>query len=385
MEISTSTAYLIALAAAVVVAVVVWIALKLRGSGNRGDGNHYVEALRMLIDGDTDGAFTRLEQAVRAGTAPVDAYVRLGALLRQRGDAGRALQMHKGLTVKADLTHDEKVKVYTNIAEDYAKLGRAEQAIEVLETLVKRLGVRTPAVFEMLARQSHMLARSEDTYGYLKDLKKAGGIGDRELALYLATGASDLFAAGKPREARKMLHRALKHDPKCAGALLALGDIDESEQRSRDAVDNWKAAARISADLAPAALQRLERTLFQTGNFGDIERVYRDILEARPDGSHATVALASFYRKQGRAEEAISLLEEFTHRHPADGPATMALLSLYGTHRSAEDVEKLLERKQPGPAESAVFRCDKCRYESKSMRWHCPRCNRFDTFIRHAH
>jgi hypothetical protein len=58
----------------------------------------YAEALRMLADGKRDDAFVKLQQAVIAGTAPADAYVRIGRAARVRG--ARALHVHRSPTVK---------------------------------------------------------------------------------------------------------------------------------------------------------------------------------------------------------------------------------------------------------------------------------------------
>src|SRR5262245_25971346 len=62
----------------------------------------YIEGLQLLIDGKKPEAFARLQKAILAGGAPADAFVRIGRMLREDGDAAKALQIHKSLTVKAD-------------------------------------------------------------------------------------------------------------------------------------------------------------------------------------------------------------------------------------------------------------------------------------------
>ncbi len=344
----------------------------------------YIEGLKLLVDGRNDEAFLRLQQAIVAGTAPTDAYIRIGRMLRERGDAARALQIHKSLTVKPDLTRQERIDVFSNLAEDYTALGRPERALESVETAMRRTGLRDAALIGIAARACHTLERSEEAYEYLKELKKAGGVGDREIALYLTTVAEAEADRGRTRDARKTLIRALRHDPECASALLVLGRLEEKAGEMGSAIRYWRQVASVSPDLAPIALRNLERALYQQGTFNEIEAVYRDVLDSRPGDEHAALALASFYRKQGRTAEALRLLEDYGHSHPGSVASTVLLSSLYASRGDTDELEEFLDRSERRLERDTRFKCGSCGYQSGEMRWHCPRCNRFDTFSLNA-
>jgi lipopolysaccharide biosynthesis regulator YciM len=128
-------------------------------------------------------------------------------------------------------------------------------------------------------------------------------------------------------------------------------------------------------------MQKLERTLFERGRFSEIEQIYRDILGARRDDD-TTVSLAAFYDKQGRADDAIDLLENFVSEGSGSVRASMMLTSLYARHRDPETVEKFLEQSSAVAPTNNHYRCSYCKLVSDHMRWHCPRCNRFDSFTR---
>ncbi len=341
----------------------------------------YVEGLRLLIDGRKAEAFGRLQAAVIAGNAPTDAYIRIGAILRERGDAAKALQIHKSLTVKSDLTQRERVEVLANVADDYVALGHTERALETVDAAMRRSGFRDPTLVGIAARACHLLGRTEEAYEYLKELRKAGGVGDREMALYLVSVAEADAAKGRARDARKTLTRALRHDSECAPALLALGRLEEATNDVEDAIRLWRQAARVSPDLAPAALRSLERVLYQRGTFNEIEAVYREVLESRPADENAALALASFYRKQGRVDDAITLLEDYRVSNPDSIQGTMLLTSIYAARGDTDELEALMDRNGHGLGRSTRYRCSSCGWETDEMRWHCPRCNRFDTFL----
>lgn len=344
----------------------------------------YTEGLRLLVDGREAEAFARLQQAVLGGNAPTDAYVRIGRMLRERGDAARALQIHRSLTVKGDLTRQERVDVFGNVAEDHAALGHPDRALETVETVMRRTGLREPALLGIAMRAAHAMGRSEEAYEYLREMRKAGVVGERELALYLVSVAEKEVEKGHARDARKTLARALRHDSGCASAMLAMGSVEEAAGDLDGAIRHWREAARRSPELAPAALHHLERVLYQRGTFNDVEAVYRDVLEARPADEHAALALASFYRKQGRDEDAIALLEDCALGNPASVATELALTSIYAARGDEQEVDRVVDRGRRMMDRVEPYRCA-CGFESKLMRWHCPECNRFDSFSRNSH
>lgn len=342
----------------------------------------YIEGLKLLVDGKRPDAFARLQEAIMAGGAPPDAYVRIGRMLRENGDAAKALQVHKSLTVKADLTREEKVAVYANVAEDYVALGHPERALETVDVATRRTGLRDVSLNSIAARACHALGRTEEAYEHLKEMKKGGGTSDREIALYLVTVAEADAEKGRARDARKTLQRALRHDAECAPALVAMGRLEEQADDVVDAIRLWRQAARLSPDLAPVALRSLERALYHRGTFNEIESVYRDVLESRPNDEHAALGLASFYRKQGRMDDAMQLLEEYRGSNPTTVAGTVLLSSIYAARGDTDELETFLDRSDRMLAREDSYACGSCGFPTHEMRWHCPRCNRFDTFAR---
>jgi lipopolysaccharide biosynthesis regulator YciM len=353
-----------------------------RGKANRegSSEDHYVTALRQMIEGRRDDAFRSLQVAVKAGKVPTDAYIRLGNLLREQGDASRAVQIHQSLTVKNNLSREEKLELYLSLAEDFAALGKSEKSVKTLEMAVKNLNVKDPRVFLKIAHHYHVVGDSETAYEALKEVRKLGGIGDRELALYLHSVAEGLVEREDLREAKKALQRALKHDPDCSPALVLLGDIALETDDIEEAIEKWRRAALLSPQLAGTALRKLERVLFQKGRFGDIEDVYNDVRAVRGGDEAATVAIASFYKKQGRGEEAIQVLEEYLGAFPGSVRATLLLTSLYARYRDSDAVQRFLDDAITQSWQTGSFICRVCQFQSKTVRWHCPRCNSFDSF-----
>jgi lipopolysaccharide biosynthesis regulator YciM len=373
--------YYYGFAALVIIVLAAIVAFAVRKSGKGAPPfNPFIEALKKLIDGDRNAAFSFLERAVKTGNAPTYAYIKLGELLRERGEAGKALQIHQSLTVRENITKSDLMELYLNIAEDYSRLARPEQAVSILELAMKRHNIKEPQVFAALAAHHNALGQRGRAFDRLKDLKRCGWIGDRELALYLVTAAESSNERGDTREAKKQLQKALKLDPSCPSALLTLGDIEEKEGRFDEAIRLWKQSAVASHALSSTALHRLEKILFQRGKFGEIEQIYRDILAERNEDESAILSLASFYRKQGREEEALALLEEYLASHPESLGGSLLLSSLYSNLRDSETLETFLDDSINRLTFQQRYVCSSCGYAADLMKWHCPKCNAFDTF-----
>ncbi|NIM19765.1 MAG: tetratricopeptide repeat protein [Candidatus Latescibacteria bacterium] len=372
--------YYIIVASAVVVLGALLLFLIGRRRKAPSEQDPYVEALKKLVDGDSSAAFKLLEQAVKRGAAPTHAYVKLGELLRERGEAGKALQIHQSLTVKTNLSKRETAELYLNMAEDYACLGRPGRAVSVLETASNNFNIKDPQIRAFLAKQLHILGERDRAFESLKELKRLGHIGDRELALYLTTASEHHTGDKDPKETKRLLHKALKYDPDCAPALLALGNLEESAGKSDEAIRLWKRVAAVSPDLAGSALKNLERILFQRGRFGEIEQIYQDVLAVRNEDEEATLSLADFYTKQGREEDALRLLEDFHVSHQESFGCSLLLAALYSKLREGGILETFLDESVSHFYQGKRYSCNFCGHETEMMRWHCPKCNSFDSF-----
>lgn len=62
------------------------------------------------------------------------------------------------------------------------------------------------------------------------------------------------------------------------------------------------------------AFERLEKTLYEKGQFSKIEELYSGILAENEDDIHAIIALSNIYRKKGEYDIAMKLLQQAQKR-----------------------------------------------------------------------
>jgi len=125
--------------AAAVAAILFFVLKKL--SRKKPAESRYVEALSALLAGDEEKALADLRQTVQAEQSNIDAYLRLGNLLRKRGAVNRALRIHRDLDVgtffRRKLTAAEKFRIREAIADDLLAARRPDEALATLDELLR--------------------------------------------------------------------------------------------------------------------------------------------------------------------------------------------------------------------------------------------------------
>ena len=70
-----------------------------------------------------------LKQVVKKDTNHVRAYLQLGNILRKE-NPDRAIKIHQSLTVRPNLSLDQKVQIHKSLAKDYIEIGYLKKATE---------------------------------------------------------------------------------------------------------------------------------------------------------------------------------------------------------------------------------------------------------------
>ncbi|RKX28465.1 MAG: hypothetical protein DRP47_04305, partial [Candidatus Zixiibacteriota bacterium] len=200
----------------------------------------YVEALKDLLDDEQIQAFTKLRQVVADDTANIDAYLRLGKILRENGKPDRALQVHKDLTLRGHLSNDDKKAILRQLAEDYFALSDYDTAEAALKEMTS-LAPKDRWAHEKLLRIQETTHRWEEAYKTAADiLKIEASKSKKKLAIYKYRLGDELYKKREYHKARLLFKEAIGFDPVYVPAYLAIGDTYGDEERYEDAVNFWK-------------------------------------------------------------------------------------------------------------------------------------------------
>ncbi len=361
--------------AVVLLSAIVLLQRRKRVTGRR---SRYIEALYALIEGRKEDAYSLLTSAVRNGEADIDAYIQLGNLMREKGQSDKALQLHRGLTVRPGLTFEDEKAVQLAIAEDLASLGRIERAVAALETVRKKR--KDADVLTALHRLYHIQGDYENSYSALRDLSRIDdSVTPLMRASYLTSVACSLIETGDIDRAGKYLDKARKEDGTCPGALyfsagLAMdrGDLDR-------AVKMWEDLLSIDMGYFPEVAARLEKALFESSRFDELEGILSRLLVNYPSDSLLLSSLAGFYAKKGEVSRGIDLLEGERGRMAGNSTLSVSLASLYIKSGRTDEALSVLEENNSIPSATGRWKCGRCGEVYGTSLGFCGACCSFDS------
>ncbi len=137
-------------------------------------------------------------------------------------------------------------------------------------------------------------------------------------AYYKVREGQALVDAGQGHEARLCFKEALKIDPSCHSAMLALAKSYIGEGREDDAFEWLARVVTEHPEAAPEAVPLLERLLFDQGRFGEIEPLLRKAVDKVPSNTALMLALVDLLARKGEVEEALVVCDQALEASPGD-------------------------------------------------------------------
>lgn len=341
------TEYFLVFFGLLIVAVLLYLLYqRLGGQPRRKDNRLYLESLRDLLDGKQETAFGKLRRVVTEDSSNLDAYLRLGRILRENGQPSRALQVHKDMTLRTDLTTQGRVDILREIALDYLDLDDTKMAEAALDELVNLEPNNHWGHTRLLKIKEAAgdWAAAFDTAARILQLE--ANKSKKPLARYKYKAGRQLYRQREYHKARVVLKEALGLDQTLVEAYLLIGDSYREEERLEDAVTFWQKLITSVPDQGHRVIERLKRTLFDLGRFGDIQGICEAILEHSPRNLEARQALAEFYEKKGDLDSTLELWEQLAEEHPNDTRCTLELIRVYLEKHDLAAIRKLIKDKE---------------------------------------
>lgn len=381
MEFSFATAFLI-VSAAVAFLVMFFFKKKPVAALDEAAAD-YTEGLNLLLAGEREAALKRFRDAVNKNSRNIDAYLKIGDILRETGQVERAINVHKYLTVRSGLTPRQREDIMRSLAKDYEDAREFDKGLEVLNKVLEE-NRHLVWAHEMKLRFYEKKQEWDNAFQTYKELRKSRGESKNgRLALYKVQEGLQLLDSGKEREARSRFKDAIKIDPNSPPGYIYLADSYRRENRNSDALQVLKEFMERVPSQSYLAFERIKDLLFEGGVFGEIENVYLEIIDVQPNNLMARLALSDIYEKKGELEKAVDTCLNVLEKDPSNEFAKKRLVRLY--HKSGDDeksVNQALDLIDESLKHKEMFKCKECGYRSHEPFWRCPQCQEWETFIR---
>ena len=344
----------------------------------------YIEGLKALLENKDELAFRKFREVVSEDSSNIDAYIRIGNILRRYGKADKALQVHKDLTLRNELNGTERVAVLDAVAEDFMALKDFQSARSALREAFQING-HDRRLAEKLIKVNSKLEDWDGAFDIRHRLSKQGK-GDNaaaELAIYKYFQGVKLYNRKKYHDARVVFKEAINVHTGCVPAYIWIGDSYVAENRLDDAIAIWSKLLKVVPDEAYLVLGRMKKVLFDLGKYGTISDICRDILSSSSDNIDARTTLAEYHFKKGEYSLAIEHLKVAAENHPDSYLPVLDLARIYLVTGEKDKLKDLLDRLESRRETlEHEYRCRKCNHKSSTKLWLCPSCLAIDSFER---
>ena len=288
----------------------------------------YTDALNAMVRGDKRTALKYLRDVVKQDTNHVDAYLQMGDILREEGNALAAIKIHQSLTVRPNLKNDVKIHIHRSLALDYnqiSQLAKARREVELLLKLDKKNLWASEFLLALFEKQQDWDKATQIS----KIIQKVKQLQDpTQIARFLVLKGMDKHEKGKVDEAIKTFDIAAKTDPNYEKTYLCLGDIYLVKRDLVKAIDNWEKYALLNPENGKMIYSKIEAALFDLGRFSEVEKFYERIVDKDPSNLSALTKLANVLEEKGEHNSALSLVEDALSKNQTSIHAHLMKLKL---------------------------------------------------------
>ncbi|MDI6840957.1 MAG: tetratricopeptide repeat protein [bacterium] len=305
----------------------------------------------------------------------VVACLRLGSILREKGDYKNALKLHRSLLIRPDVSLDLKKKIYRNIVEDYIKADKLGLALSFAKDLQK-LDPKDISSLDLLYFLYEELSQWDEVIDVKKKILRLKGQSDNKgLAILYAISGDSLIKSGNKRDGVKRLQEALKLDNLCLPALLFIGDFYYEGGDVDKGIELWKKVLDNLPDYSFLVFNRLEKAYYETKHdFSELESLYISFLERNPGNVRTLIELSEIYEKRGEDAEAIESLKKAEEIEPQNLVVKKKLFKLYYDNKRYSEMFKDGNKIIEFATVAKSFKCYKCSNNFVEFKFRCPNC-----------
>jgi lipopolysaccharide biosynthesis regulator YciM len=347
---------------------------------------HYMQGLNFLVSNQLDLAIEELGQAARLAPEALEIHMILGNLYREKGQVGRAVQIHQQILQRSRLGRLEQTYALLCLGLDYRRGGFVDRAIEAF-TEVLRLD----------PGNEHALLQLERLYEDQHQWEEAAKIRER-LAMLVRPSLQSRHQSiqaflenelglqvrdeGDMAAAARHFTAAIDLDARVAPAYLNLGDLKWSQGDAASAVDIWERLSAVVPERAYLAFDRLASAYAALGADGRFEALCRRLIDETPQDWRARLALAQHLRARDQPRQALDLLFAALANNPHAVIVHQAVLeTLRQLGLPAQDVDRYVATSREAVFYRDPHVCTRCRYRSNELLWQCPHCHEWNTFV----
>ncbi len=341
-------------------------------SKKRKGNETFLKGLLALIEGDLDNALRYLHTAALNDTQNITAFILVGDILRQKGQAKKAIGVHLPLLSRSDLSKIGRIRILKSLALDFYKENVYSRAREYIEKAI--VGKPDNWSYRMLL---NILEKEKDWKTAISILSKTKTDNSEELlAIYNVELGKSYAEKENYNKAQGWFKVALKHKDDFIPAMLSMGDSYLAIGKHSEAIEWWINLIEKYPEKGYLVSNRIETAYYNLGEFDKVRDTYEKLLKRYRHAEYLRISLSSIYEKMGELEKALEILNEAPEK--TDNIYLVAAkleFLLNDTDAATTDLELFIQNYYKN-----VYKCSECGYETKEPLSLCPNCGEINTF-----
>ncbi|AUX61975.1 lipopolysaccharide assembly protein LapB [Simonsiella muelleri] len=339
----------------------------------------FYNSLDALVDKNTGKAARNLAEVIDQQQGSYDLNLTLGKLYRQRGENDKAIAMHKTLLNSPDTVGEKHERVLYELGLNYQSAGLVDRAEQIFIELQKgNMAKQANEVLLNIYQQdrdwekaiatAQLLSHDNQTYQF-------------EIAQFYCEMAQAVLFQSHFDEAREYVQAALNANPKCTRANMILGDIEQKQGNFGAAIAAYSAIEKQNHAYLSMVGERLYDAYDAMSKPEDGLNVLIGYAKTFPALDLINVIYEKSLLLHGE-EKANQIAVELVRLKP-DLNGMYRLLGLQMSDLNPQwkaDADMMRGVMGRQLQKSWMFRCRNCHFKSQVYFWHCPACNKWETF-----
>jgi len=347
---------------------------------------HFIVGLDLVVANQIDLAIDELTRAAELDQDALEIHLILGNLYREKGQVGRAINIHQGLLQRPRLKPLEHAYILLCLGLDFRRGGFVDRAYEAFKEVLRLDPKNRHALvqLEKLYGEQHQWSEAYEVRKLLAEVDgPLAGVRDQSILAFLENElGEEALRQGNRAEAIKRFEAAIERDRTAAPAYLHLGDVYAQEENLPLAIETWETLVELVPERAYLAFDRLQAASNTVGTPQRFVDLCRRIVATNSQDWRARLALARHRSSAGDAAGAVELLFEALTHNPHALVIHQEIWKAFSTlGRPPQLVERYLTLTRDAVFYLDPHVCVRCRYRSTELLWQCPQCHEWNTFI----
>ncbi|MBR1819231.1 MAG: lipopolysaccharide assembly protein LapB [Neisseriaceae bacterium] len=343
------------------------------------------QSLDALIDRKSNTAALALSEVVEQtqdAKTDITAYelgLSLGKLYRLRGENDKAIALHQKLLKSPDLVGERRHILQFELGQDFQQAGLVDRAEQQFEQLANtEMAKDADEVLLNIYQQDRdwqkaiatatKLAHDETTYQF-------------EIAQFYCELAQAALFRSDYDTARNHTRAALIANRKCTRANMILGDIESKQNHFQAAIDAYSAIEQQNHDYLSMVGERLFDAYAALNKSNEGLDVLLGYMKTFPHLDLINLIYEKavlLYDEHKAAEMTVDLVRQLPNLIGVYRLISIKISDLPNQWKmDADMIRSVIGRYVQ---KSMMYRCRHCHFKSQVFFWHCPACNRWETF-----